>query len=350
MLVALLSRTRVVWSLGLLTVAWTWCGPATRVRGEDGAPSPFPVGSEIVVKDLFVQPRIGIHVAHPSVRDHRFRVDKVQGAWLWVTSHETRGWIHENEAVPFSTAIDYFTAVIHSHPYSAHAYYIRGLVWMDLNEPDIAIGDFTDAIERDDKNAWAFHQRARAHAERGRYRRAIDDYSEAIRLNGLDAAAFNNRGMAHDRLGELDQAIADYNEAIRHDPGLVNAYYNRAGAHAERHDDREAVAGYDTVIRLAPDDADAHAHLARILATTRDPAVRNPGEALQEATIANRLSDGKNPGHLDALAAAQAASGDWDNAVATQAKAAALWPEGSPERAAAESRLKQYGERRPVQQ
>jgi tetratricopeptide (TPR) repeat protein len=317
---------------------------------DDRPPSHPWLGSEVVMKDLFVQPRLGVHVVNPSVRDHRFRVGHTRGPWLWVTSHETHGWVHQNEVVPLASAVDFFTAVILSHPYSAHAYYMRGLVWLDRDEPDIAIADFTDAIERDGNNAWAFHNRARAHAAKGDYKRAIADYTETIRLNPLDAAAYNNRGSAHDRSGAFDKAIADYGEAIRHDPALINAFYNRAGAFAEKHEDRLAVRDYDRVIQLSPEDADAHARLAWILATSADPGVRDPGNAVEAGAVANKLSGETNPVHLEALAAAYASAGDWEKAIATQSKALERIAKDDAERARAEVRLNGYRGKQPARE
>lgn len=316
----------------------------------DSAPAHPWLGSEVVVKDLFVQPRVGVHVVNPALREHRYTVARAQGPWLWLTSSETSGWVHQNEVVPFAHAIDYFTAVIHSHPYSGHAYYIRGLVWADLNEPDIAIADFTDAIERDSRNAWAFRSRGNAYSEKEDYKKAIADYDEAVRLNALDAAAYNNRGHAHDRRGEYHKAIADYSEAIRRDPEVINTYYNRAGAYAEIHEDSRALVDYDRVIRRAPDDADARAHVAWLRATSHNSAVRDPADAIHEATLATRLSEGKTPFHWQALAAAHAASGQWDQAVDAQLKALALIPkDDAATKTKAEQRLKRYRAQQPAE-
>ncbi len=70
---------------------------------------------------------------------------------------------------------------------------------------------------------------------------------------------------------------------------------------------------------------DAMNSLARLMATSRNPAVRNPQAAIALASKAVAL--GSNPAYLDTLAAAYFANGQNDNAVATEQKALARDPE-----------------------
>ncbi len=308
------------------------------------------VGVDVVVKDLFFRPRIGTTIVNPMSWQYQYHVLKEQDRWLWVTDGVTSGWLREDEVVPQSDAVDYYTSVILSHPYSASAYYVRGHLWADKGEPEVAIGDFSDAIKRDIKNAWAFHFRGNMFLAKRDYHRAIDDYSDAVRLNTNDAMAYNNRGLAWDHLEEYDKALADYDAAIRLDSHLLTAYLNRAGALGAKQLYSHALADYDKVIRLQPDNADAHARRAWILATSTDANVRKGGEALEEATVANSLSHWKNPYHLAILAAAHAELGQWDKAVEFQSKAIAALPGDDSDRKSFEERLEQFGQKKPARE
>jgi uncharacterized protein len=66
-------------------------------------------------------------------------------------------------------------------------------------------------------------------------------------------------------------------------------------------------------------------NLAELMATTKEPTIRNPQQAIALATKA--VAAGSNPDYLDTLAAAYFADGQTDKAVATEEKALARDPE-----------------------
>ncbi len=66
-------------------------------------------------------------------------------------------------------------------------------------------------------------------------------------------------------------------------------------------------------------------HLALLLATSKNPAVRNPKQAIAFALKA--VAGGNNPDYLDTLAAAYFADGQTDKAIETEEKALARDPE-----------------------
>jgi tetratricopeptide (TPR) repeat protein len=68
------------------------------------------------------------------------------------------------------------------------------------------------------------------------------------------------------------------------------------------------------------------------MATAPDPAARAPEQALVLATLANELTGGERPMLLSTLAAAEAASGEFEQAAQTMERAVALADEGSAAR------------------
>jgi tetratricopeptide (TPR) repeat protein len=87
---------------------------------------------------------------------------------------------------------------------------------------------------------------------------------------------------------------------------------------------------------------------AWILATSTDPKLRDPAEAIRLAERAAELTSRRDPVVLDALAAAYASAGDWDRATATAEAAIALAAERSRELAEDISkRLALYRRRQP---
>ena len=77
--------------------------------------------------------------------------------------------------------------------------------------------------------------------------------------------------------------------------------------------------------------------LAFLLATSRDPALRDGAKAVEYAEKANQLSNGNNAVVLDTLAAAYAGQGRYKEAVDTdwrETRSPARWRQGNTAQAA----------------
>ena len=126
-----------------------------------------------------------------------------------------------------------------------------------------------------------------------------------------DAKFYNSRGIAYGQKGQYDQAISDFNKAIE-----INSM-----------------------------DAQTYNNLAWLFATAKVPRFRNGEKAVVLALKACELSEWKNPGCLDTLAASYARVGDFGNATKWQEKALQLFEEGK--KTEAQERLNLYRERKP---
>ncbi len=180
-----------------------------------------------------------------------YRVDQVNGPWLWLQAEGEvgAGWILAAEVIPYDGAIDYFTNQIRANPANGSAYTSRGHLWHDKKEYDLALADYNEAIRLDPGSEVAWCNRGIAWHDKSEYDKAIADYAEAIRLDVKYASAYANRGIAWHDKSEYDKAIADYAEAIRLDPKDSWAYFGRAVlAMTTRRDG--AVAGMRTVVEL----------------------------------------------------------------------------------------------------
>ena len=120
---------------------------------------------------------------------------------------------------------------------------------------------------------------------------------------------------------EYDKAITDYDEGIRLDPKDAYAYSCRGNAWLEKKEYDNAIRDFNEAISLDPKDAYAYYNVAWLLATCPEEKVRDGKRAIQMATKACELTGWKSGLELDALAAAYAETGQFDEAKRYEIKA-----------------------------
>ncbi len=134
------------------------------------------------------------------------------------------------------------------------------------------------------------------------------------------------------QLGRAEEAETSLREAVRRDPSSATLHAEHAAVLEKLGRSGEAVAAYEAALALEEDPAPAiENNLALLLATSADPAVRNPAEAIRLAESAVEHLDREDAGSLDTLAAAYASAGRMDEALSTAADAlAAAEASGDP--------------------
>jgi len=156
---------------------------------------------------------------------------------------------------------------------------------------------------------------------------------------------YNNRGIAYGEKGQYDQAISDFNKAIEINPRYDKAYNNRGIVHRLKGQYGQAISDFNKAIEINPMDAQAYNNLAWLFATAKVPDLRNGRKAVVLALKACELSEWRNPGYLDTLAASYASVGVFGNATKWQEKALQIFEEGKTNEA--QKRLDLYREYRP---
>jgi len=224
-------------------------------------------------------------------------------------------------------------------------YFNRGNDYVDKGKYDQAISDYTKALEINPRYFWAYVNRGTTYGRKGQYNEAISDFTKALEINPRYAAAYYNRGLAYHNRGQYDEAISDYNKALEIDPRDALAYCNRGFAYDNKGQYDQAISDYTKALEINPRYAAAYNELAWLLATAKEPRIRNGKKAVELALRACELSDWKNPDYLDTLAAAYARVDDFGNATKWQEKALQLFEKG--EKAEAQERLNLYREHRP---
>lgn len=163
---------------------------------------------------------------------------------------------------------------------------------------------------------------------RGEAAAAIEKIRTAVEIDPKDAPAWNNLAVAYDMSGDPSRAVECLSQAIAVAPRYGSAYDRLAGVLLRMGDAASAVQRLRDGIQLAdpPDRVKLMHALARVLATTSDAAVRNPGEAVRLAQQVCAASQDA-PEALENLAIALASSGAWARAEAAAARAAAGYEE-----------------------
>lgn len=168
------------------------------------------------------------------------------------------------------------------------------------------------------------------------YRSPASLWASVVEVAPDNPRGHQNLARALQAEGRLDAAIAEYREALRVNPefharrpqGTALVHHNLGEALAVRGDVAGALRHLGEAMRLRPDWAPPLNNEAWILATHPDAQVRDPERALELARRASELSGGANPNILDTLAAAWAATGRFDRAVATAERALDLASQG----------------------
>ena len=143
---------------------------------------------------------------------------------------------------------------------------------------------------------------------------AIGHYRIAAELRPELSDARTNLATMLRRQGELGAAIAEYQKVVAAPPFDSRSQQRLAAMLGEANRIPEAVVHYRRALELSPDSLEALNALAWILATSPDPGVRNPAEALRLAEHANHLTGGDDPMVLRILAAGYASAGRFSEA------------------------------------
>jgi tetratricopeptide (TPR) repeat protein/serine/threonine protein kinase len=250
-------------------------------------------------------------------------------------------WSYVNE---YEKAIPDCNEAIRLDPKNAIAYYNRGRAWYAKDKYDKAIADWTKAIHLDPKFVAAYVSRANAWSHLNEYDKAIADCNEAIDLHPIDAA-YVSRGDAWSAKGEYDKAVADYTTAIHLDPKEASAFSNRGdGWYAKGELDR-AIADWTEALHLDSNLVKAYDGIARVRATSLEERHRDSKLAVEFALKACELTDWKDSGYIQTLAAAYAEAGQFDKAVEWQQKGRDIAP--AQNRQELQSRLDLYKSGKP---
>jgi tetratricopeptide (TPR) repeat protein len=127
-------------------------------------------------------------------------------------------------------AIQSYSKAIELNPRYAVAYFMRAILYEQLQEFQRSLSDYNQAISINPEAFLAYHNRAILKYENlNDYQGGLNDFNQAIYLNPKYAEAYYNRALLkHIKLNDIQGALKDYNQAISINPKAFLAYNNRA--------------------------------------------------------------------------------------------------------------------------
>jgi tetratricopeptide (TPR) repeat protein len=195
-----------------------------------------------------------------------------------------------------------------------------GLDLARRGQTDIGIALLAEAarlVPKPDDRAEMLRQLGLIFSQQGKYEQAASFYTAALESNPRYAIAHDDLGLDLVNRGDLPAALEHFAQAIKIAPDYAEAHRNMALALIAAGRLSEARSHLYETLRLKPDDVDALNDLAWLLATARDAKVRDAHEALRLAQHAAGLTQQKDAGVLETLAAAYAEGGNFPDAIST---------------------------------
>ena len=222
-----------------------------------------------------------------------------------------------------AAAIDNYMTGLAMMP-DVEAFIRVAFLFVQINEAAAAEEMFNEALKLDDRQARAWYGLGMVEAGRGDYPAAIAHFRKAIELAHDEPEPRFQLARAQAAAGEVEEAIAGLRAVVASTPRMLQARLVLGTLLIEHGDTAEAISVYRDARRVAPDDVTVSNSLAWALATWRQASDKERAEALDIAQRNVEATQGRNPLLLDTLAAAQAATGRFEDAAATQARAIAI--------------------------
>lgn len=213
---------------------------------------------------------------------------------------------------------------------------------------DEAMAAYSRAVAIDDRQEEAIRGMTLTHAAAGRMQEALASAQRHVEIAPDSPNALVNLAGLSMQGGALDQAVPLLERALEIEPANPIALATLWQLLMTMGRQAEAIDVLRRAVALHPDDATLICPLCWFLATSSDDSIRSVDEALE---FGQRCRDANPqwPNAWDALAAAQAAAGRFDDAIVSAERAIELARQAGDQRLVAlvESRLARYRQGEP---
>jgi tetratricopeptide (TPR) repeat protein len=235
-------------------------------------------------------------------------------------------------------AIEMFERGLELDPEKHQARIILGSLLVERGEIDEGIALLRISAAAMPENPIARFNLAIGLARAGQRAEAIETLGEILDFAPENTDARFSRGLLLAMEGQLEEATADFEIVVDLEPTRTDVYTSLARALSQQGRLDEAASMLRSARDLFPRQMDINLALAWILATAPDEQLRDARAAM--ALLEPLLRKRRRPRLLDAYAAAQAATGDFEAALRTADAAIATLRRAGPEAAATLAEVK----------
>jgi Flp pilus assembly protein TadD len=243
----------------------------------------------------------------------------------------------------------HFDEALRLKPGFAPAHNNLGLILAMQGKMEAAMAHFRQALQAQPDYSEAHYNLGSMLVNQGRFDEAVVHLGEAVRIHPDFPAAQFNWGIALEKAGQPVKALAHFAEAVRLKPDLVEARFHCGRILAQQGAAVEAIGQLREALLLEPGHVPTLNELAWLLATNPDATLRNGTEAVELAKRACDLTAHRQGLALSVLAAAQAESERYREAMMTAQEAIRWYRERKNEQRARQVQEQQasYQARRP---
>jgi tetratricopeptide (TPR) repeat protein len=241
--------------------------------------------------------------------------ENIKGYEMMIRAEPDNASLHDDVALLYAQVGDldrvaaHFAEAARIRPDAASAHYNLGNAQLLRGRRQEARPAFERAIEIDPAYANAHRGLGTVLYRDGQLEDAGRAYERAVQLAPGDIPARHNLAVVLQAQGRLAEAASHYEQVLRLDARYPDAHYGLALVSKAQGNMAGAVQHYREALRSVPNWPEVLIDLAWLFATSTDPAVRNPQEAVELAERAVRATSPPSWAALDASAAALASAG-----------------------------------------
>lgn len=248
--------------------------------------------------------------------------------WRTTTARNPSAWIGHYELARIfrergdvDAAIDEYKQGLAIWPTYADAHYNLASVYLQKGDADSAIIEYRTAIKLQPDDPEIHNNLANALRGSGQMPEAIAEYETALRLQPNFAAAHANLARALLQSGEIVKAVEQYRAAVAAAPQDPQLRANLAAALLRNRATDEAAREFQAALEIDGENLVALTNLSWLLATAPESRAADKERAVVLAQRAAEITQGKDAFALHSLAAAYAATGDVEKAIASAERA-----------------------------